>query len=255
MKQFVRLRNLKNSLESQKMNLKKNIVELIYSLTYPINKSYKFIQTIGVLGFWGFGVLGDILGAGAGALTARIMAKLAQRDGIVICPPGHEAEALAILSPDLLPGPSTACREKLRHYGLISIGQVRAVGRAALVERLGAEGEALFAMTNGMDAQPRRAKPVTLSVEQRLENDVNDADLLAHTVRLLADRLCNELKSHDRVADKVTFSIRYRDGKATQKTVALPEATDDFSTIGASMARAFKRSTRAAWEYAQCRLP
>jgi DNA polymerase-4 len=179
-------------------------------------------------------------GAGAGALTARIMTGLAGPDGIVICPPGSEAEALSPLSGSLLPGLSDQCRERLRLYGLLTIGQIRSVGAPALVERFGKEGELLAALSRGLDAGPRKAKPTSVVVEQRLDVDINDDGLLAHTMRIVADKLCYELQTHNLIAGKLTAGLRYRDGKAVQKTMTLPSPANDFLLIANSAVGAFK---------------
>ncbi len=179
------------------------------------------------------------VGAAPSGFVARIMARLARPEGSVICPPGREAETLSSLSPALLPGLSDLCRERLRHYGLTTIGQIRDVGRAALVERLGSEGELLAALINGIDSRPRRAKAEAIAVEQRLDGDTNDTDLLVHTMRLAADKLCHELRTRSVTAQKLTVGIRYRDGKQARKTVAFAAPADDFDTVAAAAVGAF----------------
>jgi DNA polymerase-4 len=185
------------------------------------------------------GLQQSAVGAGSRAFIARIMARLARPEGVVICPPGREAETLSPLNSSLLPGLSDPCRERLRQYGLLTIGQIQAVGAPALVERLGSEGEALAALVNGIDARPHTAKAATLFVEQRLEADINDSALLVHTMRLVADRLCHELRMHGLAAPKVTVAIRYRDGRTGQKTVTFPAPADDFDTVATATVGAF----------------
>ena len=179
-------------------------------------------------------------GAGSSVLTARIMARLARPEGVVICPPGREAKTLSSLNSSLLPGLSDACREQLRRYGLLTIGQIRAVGAAALVERFGHEGELLAALTSGIDARPQKTKAATIAVEQRLEADINDTEILVHTMRLVADKLCHELRMRNLTAPKVTAAIKYRDGKTVQKTITFPASADEFDTIAKAAVSAFQ---------------
>ena len=180
-------------------------------------------------------------GAGAGALIARIMARSARPAGTAICPAGSEESMLDGLDVRLLPGLSAPCRERLAKYGLRTAGQVRRLGRAALVTRFGDAGELLYAMTNGKDALAiAPASSPALCAEGLLEHDTNDAPLLAHTVRVCADRLCHALKTARLSIDRLTMTIVYRDGGRAQKTASFGRAIDDFSTIAATAVKMFE---------------
>ena len=76
------------------------------------------------------------VGMAANALMAGIMARLAPPGGIRLCKSGGEAEALAHCETRLLPGLSVACRERLRKYGLATVGQVQRLERSALRDAL-----------------------------------------------------------------------------------------------------------------------
>jgi len=180
-------------------------------------------------------------GAGASALIARVMARSARPAGAAICPAGNEEAMLDTLDVRLLPGLSAACRERLAKYGLRSTGQIRRLGRGALVTRFGAEGELLYAMTNGKDARPAAPPPSpALSAESILEQDTNDAGLLSHTVRVCADRLCHGLRTARLSIDRLTMTIVYRDSRKAQKTASFSRAIDDFSSIAATAVKMFE---------------
>jgi nucleotidyltransferase/DNA polymerase involved in DNA repair len=178
-------------------------------------------------------------GTGATALMAKTMARSARPAGIMVCPAGGEEEMLAGIDVRLLPGLSPACRDRLAKYGLRHAGQVRRLGRAALVDRFGAEGELLYALTSGNDTRPAASPSPSIMVESVLERDTNDADMLLHTVRICADKLCHELKIRNLATDRLTVTLCYRDGKIVQKTASFGSFTDDFTGIAKAAATTF----------------
>ncbi|MGA2506113.1 MAG: hypothetical protein ABSF80_01375 [Chitinispirillaceae bacterium] len=178
-------------------------------------------------------------GSGASALIAKVMAKTARPAGVMVCPAGSEEKMLATLDVRLLPGLSTGCRERLAKYGLHCAGQIRRLGRAALTDRFGAEGDLLYAMTSGNDAHVVAPPSPSLYAESVLEQDTNDTGALTIAVRVCVDRLCYELKIKEQTIDRLTVTVRYRDGKIVQKTVTFAQAIDDFLCIAKAVTKTF----------------
>lgn len=179
------------------------------------------------------------LGVAGTRLLARVMARRMRPDGIAFCPPGQEAETLAPLGPELLPGLSPGCRERIRRYALSSIGQIRRLERPALKARFGKEGEKLYTMACGLDLEEIPSRRAGISADTVLEEDINNDDLLARKVRLTADKLVFRLRREGLLADRLTVAIRYADGKSARKTVAVRPATDAFAPLAGLASGAF----------------
>jgi DNA polymerase-4 len=171
------------------------------------------------------------VGMAASALMARIMARLAQRGAVRICPSGREAEELDQCDTRMLPGLSAACRERLRKYGLNTVGQIGRLERPALRTRFGLEGETLYCMARGIDIKDvARAMP-PLRVETVLDRDVNDRALLRQYLRRTVDRFCSEARAAARVVHRLCLVIRYTDGKAAQRTIDFVNGTGDYLAL------------------------
>lgn len=180
------------------------------------------------------------LGLAATRLMARVMARQAHPAGLLACPPGREAETLAPLDPGVLPGLSPQCRQRIRRYALASVGQIRALGRQALLAGFGDEGDKLYALASGMDPAPAPARRPEIAAETVLEEDANDDDFLARRLRATVDLLVFRLRREGAAADRLRISIRYSDHKISRKTLAVNPPTDGFRELSELSLRAFR---------------
>jgi DNA polymerase-4 len=180
-------------------------------------------------------------GIAASPGTALIMARHARPDGTAVCAPGCEMSTIAGFNVSLMPGLSSACRAKLKSYGLLKIGQIQSLDKQALVRRFGAEGEKLYALCRGLTSHTVRSDKKPVFAETILDRDINDHERLIQKVRYTADRFCFLLKSSGDQIDAFIMMLSYSDGKKTQKTVRLTCATNDFLTITGHAQPAFDR--------------
>jgi DNA polymerase IV len=179
------------------------------------------------------------IGVARSAVVARLLAKKARPSGICLCEAGAEFDMLSSMESSLLPGLSAPLRQRLAAYGLTRIGQVRGLGREALVRRFGGEGERLYALTMGLlPEREARPKPA-LMAETTLDRDINDMGKLLDRVRFVADKLCFLLKSGNHYINRFTFHLTYGDNKAVQRTVALTGYTNNYLEIAGRACGAF----------------
>jgi DNA polymerase IV len=179
------------------------------------------------------------IGVGRSAVVARLLAKKARPSGICVCETNDELEMLASMESALLPGLSDSARERLAAYGLVRIGQIRGLGKEALMRRFGSEGEKLYALSMGLYREKEAAPKPPLIAEMTLDRDINDMGKLFDRVRLIADKLCFLLKRDGRFVDRVTFVLTYCDNKAVQRTLALPRFTNDYTEIAGRACETF----------------
>jgi DNA polymerase IV len=179
------------------------------------------------------------IGVARSAVAARLLANKARPSGVCVCEAGGEMDMLASMESALLPGLSDAARQRLAAYGLVRIGQIRSLGKEALVRRFGSEGETLYALSMGLCPEREASPKPAIVAETTLDRDINDMEKLRDRVRLIADKICFLLKKEGRFVDRVTFLLIYCDNKTVQKTVTLQCFTNDYTAIAGRLCEAF----------------
>ncbi|MFJ4716952.1 DNA polymerase thumb domain-containing protein [Streptomyces sp. NPDC088785] len=127
-----------------------------------------------------------------------------------------------------LPGVGRGTAATLGKYGLHTIGQIADLPPATLQRLLGsAQARLLAERARGHDPRPVvPAEPAEhLSADHVLDRDCLDPAGQHRAVLGLADRLGQLLRAQDRVAGRLTLTVRYADRSSTTRTRALPEST------------------------------
>jgi DNA polymerase-4 len=180
------------------------------------------------------------VGVGKSRVIARIMAQLAMPDSIRVCAQ-EGMESLWELDSSMLPGISANAREKLRKYGLRTIGQVASLSKEDLHLRFGSEGERIYSIAHGVDSEFASSRPEeVLQAESTLDRDINDHHLLIQHVRYTVDKLCFQIKSRRMNLTRLLFVLRYADNKTVQKTLVFRNPTNDFLAISSAATRMFE---------------
>ena len=150
------------------------------------------------------------VGVAATKLVAKIGSDLRKPDGLVVVDPGTEAGFLAPLPISRLwgVGPSTATA--LRDFGVVTIGDLAAVDRAALVRRFGKHGASLVDRAHGRDADPVDDPDAAKSVghEHTFDEDTADPEVLERTLLAMAEGVSGRLRHAGLKANTVTVKIR-----------------------------------------------
>jgi len=154
------------------------------------------------------------LPAQVGVAGSRISARVAARrgSGVTIVAPGDDVAYLAS-APLALLDLSAEMVERLRRWGLRTLGELAALPAAALCERLGSEGLRLQRLARGEDPRPLRlwAPPPVFeeSIEPGWATETLDAlvDLLAR----LVERVCQQLERRGFSADRFQWACRLAD--------------------------------------------
>jgi DNA polymerase-4 len=152
-----------------------------------------------------------------GLATNKLVAKVASDHhkpaGFTVVPPGKEAEFLAPLPVERLPGVGPALLEKLRDRGVATVGDLARVPSHLLRLSFGEWGELLAHRARGEDL--RRVIPheevKSISREHTFEEDVSDVSLLESTLIALTEDVCRRLRRRRLEARTVTVKIRYSD--------------------------------------------
>ncbi|MEO5704278.1 MAG: DNA polymerase IV [Candidatus Limnocylindrales bacterium] len=150
------------------------------------------------------------VGVAATKLVAKIGSDLRKPDGLVVVPPGTEAGFLAPLPISRLWGVGPATAAALRDFKVVTIGDLAALDRSALVRRFGKHGASLVDRAHGVDADPVDDPDGAKSVghEHTFDEDSSDPEVLERTLLAMAEGVSGRLRHAGLRARTVTVKIR-----------------------------------------------
>jgi DNA polymerase-4 len=188
------------------------------------------------------------LTASVGVATSKLVAKVASSsrkpDGLVVVPPGTEADFLAPLPVGVIPGIGPKTEERLRLMGLRKVGDLAGYDTTRMVQSLGTGGAILQRMAQGRDRAPvdgsRPAK--TISAETTFEYDVSDRGELEKALHELTNRVSERLRIEGVRARTVYVKLKLPDFSLVSRQVSRTSATDDAESIFRAARSALEKS-------------
>jgi len=168
------------------------------------------------------------VGVATGKAIAKMASDLRKPGGLVVVPPGGEAEFLAPLPIGRLRGVGEATERKLRELGIETIGELAKFSASLLRQFFGVAGRDLYALARGVDDSPvapeRQAK--SLGRETTFATDITDRRLLESTLLELSDEVAERLRRHGLLARGVTLKLRYDNFTTLTRASILSEPVD-----------------------------
>jgi protein ImuB len=115
----------------------------------------------------------------------------------------------------------------LRLWGLRTLGDLTALAKADIAQRLGPEGLALYDRAAGETTRPLQpiAPPQTFTAQLELEFAIETLEPLLFLLRRFVDRLALDLRAAGLVAAELELTLTLDDEKTHQRTIRLPEPT------------------------------
>jgi DNA polymerase-4 len=158
------------------------------------------------------------VGVGSNRMVARLATASAKPDGIGLVSPGREAEHVANLPVERLPGVGPATAACLRDLNVVTAGSLRRLSRAELGSLFGQRGEALFERCRGRDSRVVSAREVPVSISRETSFHADTADPAEHRAMLyyLLERAARSARGLGLAARTVAVRIRYADGKGEE---------------------------------------
>lgn len=191
------------------------------------------------------------LGVGSSRLIAKIGSGLAKPNGILRIMPGAEAAFLAPLDIAAIPGVGKAMQQKLRRFGIHTIGQIAQQDETFLRERFGKAGSALAGKARGKDAgawfsAPFAANetPKSVSHETTFGEDTTDDALLDATLAKLVQLAARRLREHGLFGRTVQVKIRYGDFRTVTRARTLDAPSGLDSVILQAVRELFRKHRR-----------
>ena len=153
------------------------------------------------------------VGVAANKFVAKVASDLRKPDGLVVVPPGAEADFLAPLPVSRLWGVGRVTGAGLDAMGISTIGQLAAIPVAYLEARFGDGGRALHDLAFGRDDRMVEpfAPPKSMGAEETFGRDHRDLERLAATLRAQAERVARELREAGYAGRCVTLKLRFAD--------------------------------------------
>jgi len=171
-----------------------------------------------------------------GGGTTRLVAKLAANrakphrspdpGGVLIVPPGGEAEFLTSFNLADIPGVGPRFQERLYQFGLESVRDALPHDLTTLQSWLGERaGTWLYRRIRGQGSArvERGARAKSISRDETFSRDISSDEVLGQELLRLVDRATSDLRKHRWAARTVTVRIRDSDFKTRQKSRTLPE--------------------------------
>ncbi|HEX9504710.1 MAG TPA: DNA polymerase IV [Acidimicrobiia bacterium] len=188
------------------------------------------------------------LTATVGAATSKLVAKVAsgtrKPDGLVLVPPGTEADFLAPLPIGVIPGLGPKTEDRLRAMGVRTVGGLAVYETQRLVQTLGVGGAVLQRYAQGRDRSPvDGSKPAkTISAETTFDTDVSDRGQLEEALRELTGRVVERLQAEGVRARTIYVKLKLPDFKLVSRQVSRTSPTDDVDAIFRAARSALEKS-------------
>jgi DNA polymerase-4 len=177
------------------------------------------------------------LTASVGLAPNKFLAKLAsdmnKPDGLTVI---REQDADRILPP--LPvtkiwGVGNATAERMRTYGIRTIGDLRQKPEAWLRQFFGSEADRYWRLSRGLDDRPVVTDENAKSIghEQTFETDVADPEEIRRVMLDQVEQVAARLRRHAMLARGVSLKIRFGDFQTVSRSTTLPRPTDATSEL------------------------
>ncbi|MGC1185267.1 MAG: DNA polymerase IV [Candidatus Dormiibacterota bacterium] len=150
-----------------------------------------------------------------GVATTKIVAKVAsdlrKPRGLVVVAAGDEADFLAPLAVERLPGAGPKTTAKLRLLGIDTLGKLARAPAGLLEETLGPNADALQRRARGVDPSPVQATgiPKSISREETYSQDLTSREELERRIAALSAGVGSRLRASSLIGRSVTIKMRF----------------------------------------------
>jgi DNA polymerase-4 len=181
-------------------------------------------------------------GVASNKLVAKIATEVGKPDGLIVVPPGHEAQFLAPLPVDMLWGVGPVTKERLESIGVGTIGELASFQEDRLVALLGDHGLDLATRARGEDDRPvvEEREPKSMSAERTFPKDIADGGELRRILLRLSERVGHRVRKEHLAATTVRVKLRWKDFTTITRQKRLAQPTDRDSEIYAAARELFE---------------
>ena len=168
------------------------------------------------------------VGIASNKVCAKIACDLGKPDGLLLVPTGGEAEFLAPLPVERLPGVGKRTHEKLLTSDVRTIGDLARMSEEKLKKLFGAVGAQLHRNACGLDQrvvhEPEDEKSISRATT--FDTDTRDREFIESVLFYLVERCCRMLRRREVGATTVSVLIRFSDFTHRNQQFTRQEATN-----------------------------
>lgn len=188
-------------------------------------------------------------GVAASRLVAKIACGLAKPDGQILVPQGTEAEFLAPLPIEAMPGIGPRSAPRFLAAGFRTIGDLRRRPEGERRSFLGRSAEYWFRRAGGEDlGGGDEARERSVGAEETFDRDLSDPGEADAALSGLSETACFRLRQAGLRASGLVLKIRYDDFETITASRTFSEPTDSYDEVrresAACLARRWDRSRR-----------
>lgn len=195
------------------------------------------------------------LTASVGLAPNKYLAKLAsdmnKPDGLTIIRREDVDRLLPPLPVTRIWGVGKATDERMRTYGIRTIGDLRKKSEAWLREFFGSEAERYYQLARGLDDRPVVPDSDARSIghEQTFEADVVDRDAVLAVLLDQSEQVGARLRRHGLTARGLSLKIRFGDFQTISRSTTFPRPTNATADLWDAARRVFEQ-----WPFQPVRL-
>jgi DNA polymerase-4 len=166
-------------------------------------------------------------GVAGNKLVAKIATEIGKPNGLIVVPPGTEAEFLAPLPVRFLWGVGPKTQHLLQERGIQTIGDLVHATPTQLKSDFGDRGLDLAIKAKGIDERPVHEEEgiKSISNERTFSNDVVELMTLRPILYALSEKVGGRLRSKGLAGSTVRLKLRWSDFTTITRQTKLPEAT------------------------------
>lgn len=192
------------------------------------------------------------LTASAGVSFNKFLAKLAsdyhKPDGLTVVTPQQASQFLAAMPIEKFFGVGKVTAARLKKQGIVTGADVKQLSEEQLQAMFHKQGSMLYRYARGEDdrlVQPTRIRK-SVGKEITFAHDVQDRDLILHTLEQLAAQVEQRLSSIGAQGKTITLKLKWSDFKQLTRSISLEAPTRDALIVMHSL-----RSMLAQLDYEQ----
>ena len=166
-------------------------------------------------------------------LVAKVACETGKPNGLIVVPPGAEAQFLADLPVQKLPGIGPRTAERLNAEGFTTLDQIASAPVHRLTAVMGPWGAVLQRRAQGFDQSPVHTERETKSIssETTFPTDIAQLAPLAGYLEHIANELADSLHRQEWLARTVTLKLRFADFTTITRSMSRPSATASAGAI------------------------
>lgn len=164
------------------------------------------------------------LGIATGMTLAKMGSEVNKPDGLTLIHPGKEAEFLAPLNVETIPGIGPRAKESLHRLGIRKIADLQKATPEVLSQALGKWGARIYDLVRGMDNDEvvSTHERKSFGEERTYENDLDSLAQVEEALREIAEDLAGRMGRKNISGRTLTVKIRFSDFHTITRSQTLP---------------------------------